>query len=884
MPRTVLSRILGVFRRHRLEKEFDEEVRTHLELLTERFIRRGLEPEEAAYAARRQFGGITQVKQHHRDQRAFPVGVLLQDIRHAFRQLRKAKGFTTAAALTMALGIGATTAVFAVLDTVVLRPLPYAQPERLMAFRSIDHRGAPHPVPLSYPNFFDFRKQDRVFEHLVSYRNSRFTLTDSLPAIQVPGMIVSWDLFPLLGVQPELGRGFLPEEEKPGIHVVVLGNSLWKSRFGGDPKILGRQIRINGALYTVVGVTRAGFQFPMDQPAVQLWTTLSKDASDAEFTPLTEQRGAWVVDVMARLKPGIGMEQAQAQMDLVASALARQYPDQNKNLATTSVRPELERLTGSSRRPLWILLGAVMLVLLIACANTANLLLVRGTERAREFAVRMALGASPLAIIRQLLVESLALGMLGSAGGVLLAIGALQAVLPLAGDSIPRISEVTIDGRVLLFSIAVAILTSVLFTLAPAIQAAGADPVGGLKESARNVARGHHRLRSILVAGQIALGLVLLVGAELLMASFLRLSQRDPGFRSERLLTFQIGVSGSRYDKAGLVTFCDRLLDRLKTTPGVEAAVMGMPLPLEGSQLSVGFDIEKRPAPPPDRPVSNMAIVTPGYFGAMAIPLIRGRDFVERDNTSGPRVVIVNEAFARKYFPGEEVIGKRIEPGATNGDESTQMREIVGVVGNAKQVPLGMDPDPIFYFPYKQLSWGLGTIVLRTAVPPLAMESTVQAALVSVDRQAAIYQVRTGEDRAAAAISGPRFHMVLMGSFGAVALLLTVFGLYGVLSYTVERRRREIGVRMALGAERRDVLGLVLREAAQLVGAGLVVGLAGAFACSRVLETMLYGVRPGDPLAVAGACAAMVVTSMAASHLPAARAASVDPIEALRSE
>jgi predicted permease len=773
--------------------------------------------------------------------------------------------------------------VFAVLDTVVLRPLPFAEADRLMAFRSIDRRGT-YPASLSYPNFFDFRKQNRVFEHLVSYRDSRFTLTDSMPAIQVVGEIVSWDLFRLLGVRLELGRGFLAEEEKPGTHVTVLNYSLWKGRFGGDPEMLGRQIRINGNPFRVVGVTPAGFQFPVDNPDVQLWTTLSEDVTVSEFTPLTDQRGARVLDVIGRLRSGVSAEEARAQMDLVAGALAVQYPDNNKNFATTWVRPELERMAGGSRKPLWILLGAVALVLLIACANVANLLLVRSRERAREFALRTALGASRLAIVRQVLIESLALGLLGSAGGILLALGALKAVLPLADESIPRISQASIDGPVLVFSIVVAVVTSVLFSLAPAIQAAGADPTGALKEGARNIARGHDRFRGALVVGQITLGLVLLVGAELLVTSFLHLVQRNPGFRAEHLLTFDVGLPENQYNVARQIAFCDQLLKRLRAIPGVQASATGVPLPLEGNQMSIGFDIEERPVPAPDRPRSDMAIVTPGYFGAMGIPLLKGRDFTERDDAQAPRVLVVNEAFARKYFPGQEAIAKRIEPGATNGAEGTRKREIVGVVGNAKQVPLTAEPDPIYYFPYKQLSWGIGTIVLRSAVPPLEVESAARGALASLDRQAAMYRVRTGQERTMTAIAQPRFQMVLMGTFATVGLLLTGTGLYGVLSYTVERRRREIGVRIALGAGRKEVLGLVFRHAMQLVAAGLILGLASAVAAGRLLETTMYGIRPGDPLILVGACCTLVITGMTAAYLPAARAASVDPMETLRSE
>ncbi len=871
----VLSRILGTFRRRRLDEEFDDEVRGHLKMLEARFIGRGMDPVEAFYAARRQFGGVTQVKQDLRERRALPaIDVLMRDVLHAFRQLGKAKGFTVSAALTLALGIGSSTAVFAVLDAVVLRPLPFAEPDRLMAFRSVDRHGTPQPTQLSYPDFFDFRKQNRVFEHLLCYRDTGFTLTDSLPAIQVAGEIVAWDLFSMLGVPLELGRGFLSEEEKPGTHVVVLSHALWKSRFAGDKGILGRAIRINGMLFTVVGVAPSGFQFPMDAAAVELWVTLSEDAA------ASDQRGARMLDAIGRLKPGVSAEQAQTQMDLVAGGLAQQYPG-NKNVAKTLVLPELERLAGSSLKPLLILLGAVAMLLLIACANVANLLLARNAERAREFALRTALGASRPAIVRQMLIESLALGILGAAGGVLLALGALNAVLPLAGESIPRLSQASIDGRVLAFSIVVAVLTSVLFSLAPAFQAAGADPAGALKEGAHSIARGHDRFRSALVIVQITLGLVLLVGAELLMASFLHLVQRDPGFRADHLLTFDIGLPETQYNVARQIAFCDQLLEHLRASPGVRAAATGRPLPLQGHEMRAAFDIEERPAAVPDRPRSDMAIVTPDYFGAMGIPLLKGRDFSEQDNSEAPPVLVVNQAFARKYFPGEDVIGKRIQPGA---GRSPTMREIVGVVGDTKQAALGADPDPIYYFPYKQLPWSIGTIILRTAVPPLELESAARSALASLDRQVPIHRVRSGEELSAREIARMQFLIMLMGSFAAVSLLLTGTGLYGVLSYAVARRRREIGVRIALGAGRVQVLGLVFRQAVRLVAAGLILGLAGAAACGRLLGTMMYGIRSGDPIILVGACSVLVVTAMAAAYIPAARAASVDPMQALRSD
>lgn len=886
MLRALLSRIGGTFRRRRLEEEFDEEIRAHLQMLAGRFIGLGMDPAEARYAARRQFGGVTQVCEELRERRSFPpIDVLVRDLRHGFRQLRQARWFTASAALTLALGIGAATAVFAVVDAVVLKPLPFAAPDRLMSFTSVDRRG-PHPTNLSYPNFLDFRALNRVFDHLVSYRDNRFTLTDTLPAIQVEGQIVSWDLFPLLGVQPELGRGFLAEEEKAGAHAVVLSHELWQSRFGADRAIPGKRIHLNGRLYAVAGVAPPHFHFPVDDPAVQLWTTLADDDAVSEFTPLLVQRGARVAQAIGRLKPGVTAEQARAQMDQIAGALVAQYPEDNRNVPTTRVEPEMERLTGPSRKPLWLLLGAVTLVLLIACANVASLLLARGTHRAREFAVRTALGASRLALARQLLSESVLLGVLGTAAGIALAEAGLRLVLPLAGKRlpVPRVFDAAIDLRVLVFSALLALLTTALFSLAPAARLMRPDLTDALKEGAASVAGGCHRLRSVLVVVQIALGLVLLAGAEMLIVSFLHLAGRDPGFRPDHLLTFEIGLSETRYNNAGEIAFSDRLLETLRAIPGVRAAATGMPLPLEGRQMSVSFDIEERPAAVPDWHPSDIAIVTPGYFGTMGIPLLRGRDFSQRDDARAPRVLVVNQAFAQKFFPGEEVIGKRIKPGASSGKDGLRLREIVGVVGDARQSPGASEPEPIYYFPYKQLPWGIGTIVLGTVRPPLELESAVRAAVTSLDREVPVYQVRTGEERATMAFAIERFVMVLMAAFAAIALVLTLTGLYGLLSYVVARRQREIGLRIALGALRAEVLGLVLRHAARLLAIGLVLGLAGAAAAQRLLQSSLFGIRAGDPTFLAVAGGLIVLVGLAAAWLPALRAASVDPMRALRSE
>lgn len=875
--RVWISRLLGTFGRRRRDVELDEELRVHLEMLQERFVERGLEPTEAFYAARRQFGELTQVRQDLREQRALPVvEVLARDVGLALRQMRRSWGFTASAALTLALGIGATTAVVAVLQAVVLQPLPYAEPDRLVALRSLDRRSPAQPTQLSYPTFFDFREQNRVFEHLVSYRDAPFTLTDSHPPLQVAGEVVSWDLFPLLGVAPDRGRGFRREEERPGTNVVVLSHSLWMSRFGGDVDMVGRAIPLNGVLFTVVGVAPRGFQFPVDVPGVQLWVTISRDAG-AHL-----ERGGRMIDAIGRLKPGVSVDQARAEMDGVAAALARRYPDSNGNVATTWMVPELKRIAGGGEAPILLLLGAVTLVLLIACANVAGLLLARSSDRAREFALRTALGASRGALVRQLLVESLGLGALGSAAGILVAIGALKVILPLAGDRVPRLGEASVDGGILAFSAGLALLTSVLFGLAPALQAARVDPVARLKEGAPGIAPGRDRFRGALVVGQIALGLVLFAGAEVLTTAFVSLMQKDPGFRTDHLLAFDVGASESYDTDAGRIGFRDLVVEAMRAVPGVQVAATGTPLPLQGHEMRAAFDIELRPAPASLRPRSDFAIVSPQFFKAMGIPLLSGRDFTEGDDAGGAAVLMVNEAFARRFFPGEEVIGKRVRPGL--GAPPAPLREIVGVVGDARQGGLGTEADPIYYIPYKQLPWGIGTVVLRTAVPPGDVVASARTALARLDRRVPMGRVRTGEDLSAAVLAPVRFLTVLMGSFAAIALLLTVVGLYGVLSCLVAKRRREIGVRMVLGAERGQVIGIVWRRAASLVTAGLVLGSTGALGVGRLLGSALTGVPGGLPVVVVGACAALAIASAVAALVPAARAGSVDPAQTLRSE
>lgn len=864
--------------RRRLYADLSEEIRQHLEEKIDNLVEAGMSRAEATAAARREFGNVTSLEERSRDVwRLMSLEDFLSDVGYTLHQLRRQPSFAVVAVLTLAVAIGANTAVFSVVNAVVLRPLPFADPDRLVSFQSLNTQRAPRPVSLSYPDFFDFRAANRVFERVASYRDSSFNLTASGQAHHVEAQIVSWDLFPLLGVQPALGRGFLSNEEEPGSRVVVLGYGLWQELFGADPDVVGRSITLSGEPYTVVGVAPPGFRFPVDRPSVQVWTTVAVDVTS------WAQRGARMLSAIGRLRPGVTIEEAGAQMDVLASALAKQYPDDNANHTRVYVRPELERVIGNARQPLLVLMGAVALVLLIACANIANLLLARTAEREREFAVRASIGASRRRVIRQLLTEGFVLAVLGGMAGMLVAAASMHLLPAVLSDGVPRIQQVAIDRNVLLFTASVVLFTCVLFSTSPALQLAKVELVGQLKEGPRTIAPGRDRLRGALVVGQIALSLALVSGAALLVASLINSLQQDPGFRPENALKFSVSLP-AQYDESRSIAFYDRLLGRLSNIPGVQSAAGGGPLPLTGNQMSIAFNVPGRPTSRADRPRANVAIVTPGYFRTLGIPVIKGRDFSQRDSADSPPVVIVNQAFADRFFPSEDPIGKSIHPGIVTRPEGPSIRQIVGIVGNAQQFALSPAATPIYYVPFQQVPWFIDAVVVRTAVPPVTVASTVRAHVASIDGQAAVHRVGTLDELQMAAIAIPGFLTLLLGSFAGMALLLAAVGLYGVVSHSVGRRTREIGVRMALGATRASVLAMVLRQAMVLVGAGLAIGFGAALAGSRLLANMLYGVEPHNPLLLAIACCAITLAGIVAAYFPAHRAASIEPMRALRAE
>jgi putative ABC transport system permease protein len=880
-------RLRQLWSRWRANKaDLDRELQNHLDLEAEEQQGEGLSSEEAARAAHRALGNVTLIREDVRMARGFPrFETLLQDLRYGMRQLRHNPGFTVTAVITLALGIGANTAVFSVVNAVLLRPLPYLHPSRLVSVQLRNPRRPGSNFPFSYPNFFDFRRQNHVLAHMVTYHDSQFTLTGNGRPLHLDGEVVSWDLFPLLGVRRALGRGFLPAEEKVGSHVVVLSHKFWLSQFGGNRNIVGRMLTLDEHPYTIVGVASKGFSFPPDNPSIQLWTTI---AVDAEVTPgnqpITQQRGADILPVIARLKPGITLDQARAQLDVIARALAKQYPDTNSSCTAASVQPELDKLVGGTRRPLLILLGAVGLLLLIACANIASLLLARVSAREREIAVRTALGAGRGRVVRQLFTECLLLSLGGSAAGVLVSLVALRALVPLAATGIPRLTHAGIDWHVLAFTAVLAATTSVIFGIVPARQTGNVELVASLKEGSRGSSSSNERLRGALVVAQIMLSLILVTGAALLMASFFSLENSNLGMRTDHLLTFRFSLPETLYNETRQVNFYDRFLQHLRSVPGVKSAAGIWPLPLGGDAATIAFDIQERPARASSWPVANMAIVTPTYFATAGVPLLEGRAFTDRDSAKAPPVVIINKAFATKYFSGEDPLGKGIEPGATTGAGGARVHEIVGVVGNTKLSVLSARSTPIYYLPYKQLPWMPPPVIVRTAVPPRSIESTVRREMAALDPQVPLYEVRTMDDLLSLGVVTPRFHALLLGSFAAVAVLLTMVGLYGVMAYSVVRRTREIGVRVALGASQSAILSTVLKRAMTLIIIGMTLGTGGALAANQLLRSMLFGVAPLDPAIFSLAGLLVAATGLLATLIPARRATRVDPMTALRHE
>jgi putative ABC transport system permease protein len=800
-----------------------------------------------------------------------------QDFLYAVRRLLKAPGFTLVAVLTLALGIGANSAIFSVVNGVLLKPLPYPEPDRLVG---VYHTTDGQRAVMSGPNFTDVSRAATSFESAAAISTGRMILTGEGEPTRLAIAEVSASLFSVLRVRPALGRAFNADENTPGRNnLVILSHGLWQQRFGSDPSVIGRRITLDGVSKEVVGVMPAGFSYPSGRDA---WLPVDYDEGF-----VTKQRGAWYLSVVARLKPGVTPQQSAAEVEAIGRNLARQYPDANAEIGMTTY-PLLEAMVGNIRPTVMILLGAVGFVLLIACTNVANLLLARAATRETEMAVRTALGAGRGRLVRQLLTESVLLSLVGAGFGLLLAVWGVELLTNLKPQGIPRLDNVRIDGVAILFTIAVGVVTGVLFGLVPAF-AATRGLSATLKESGRGAvtSRSAGRVRGALVVTELALAVMLLVGAGLLMRSFIKLQAVDPGFKVDPALTFDLTLPDARYkEMEQQIAFYDQLLPRLRGLPGVQAASAVMGLPLAGLDFIISFEVAGRPpVPPAQQPAMQVRVATPEYFSTLGIPLKRGRMFTEDDRLQSPKVVLITEAAAKQYFPSEDPIGKTIKLGWGRGPGKPRAGgEVVGVVGDIKAEGLDEPNPPQIYMPLRQWPVSFMTVVLKTSVPPTSLTEAARAQVAAIDPNLPLSNIGTLDAIVAKSISQQRFYMTLLSVFAAVALVLAAIGIFGVLSYAVSQRTREIGIRMALGAQERTVIGLVVRQAMALVAAGVVAGTLLALYLSQTMTKMLFSVRPTDPATFVSVAAVLAGVALLASYLPARRATRVDPIVALRSE
>ncbi|HET9713468.1 MAG TPA: ABC transporter permease, partial [Pyrinomonadaceae bacterium] len=879
----VRKRLSGLNLAPAQEAEIVEELAQHLEDVYERSLKTGANQSEAKRLALLELDDDKLRNEIQRSQKPFreqPVpgsgrsnmlADLLHDLRYAARTQLKNPAFTIIAVIALALGIGANTAIFSVVNTVLLRPLPYKDPERLvMVWEDATKAGFPRDVPTN-ANFLDWRDQNHVFEGMAAISFDNFNLTGAGEPERLDGRRVSASLFQILGVDPQIGRVFTAAEDQPGSErVVVLSYGLWQRRFGGDPGIVGKALNLNGASYTVVGVMPARFHFPAIDD--QIWVPIA-------FTPQqAADRTTHYLTVLARLKPGVTLSQAQTEMSTIATRLQQQYPQSNTDVgaAVTSLQ---EDLVSDIMPALLILLGAVAMVLLIACANVANLLLARAAVRQKEIAVRVALGARRQRLIRQFLTESLMLSTMGGIVGLAIAYGGLILLRSFIPENIFQAREISIDFKVLGFTLIVSVATGVIFGLAPAIQAARFNQIETLKEGGRDAATGSSskRLRSLLVTVEVAISLVLLIGAGLLINSFLHLRQIDPGFRIDNLLAMKFVLSAPKYGEAERRSaFYKELIQRVEALAGVRSAAVTTSLPLYSPQNSITMVFDGRPEPPPGQePIIGTTIISPEYFDTLGIPLLKGRNLTEQDTRTSPRVVVINDAMARRYWPNEDAVGKRIAFGKVQKPEDWV--QVIGVVKDVRQ-RLIINAKPQMYFSHQQTDFfAPGDLVVRTDVDPTTMAATVRNAVWEIDKDQPVSDIKTMEDVFADSIARQRFSMLLLAIFASVALVLAAVGIYGVMSYSVAQRTHEIGIRMALGAQTGAVLKLAVSYGMKLMIIGIVIGLVAAFVLTRVMSTLLFGVTATDPTTFTLIPLLFVCVAAIASYIPARRATKVDP-------
>ncbi|MGO8735801.1 MAG: ADOP family duplicated permease, partial [Terriglobia bacterium] len=877
------------------EAEIVEEVAQHLEDRYQELVAGGATENEARRLALEELSdedllarGLRRVEQEVPQEPLVPgkegrsnfLASIWQDIRCGLRMLRKNPGFTAVAVITLALGIGANTAIFSVVNGVLLRPLPYKNPGRLVQLWATNTKWKASRMILSPADFFDLADENQVFEEASIYRPGDMNLAGRGEPERVWSARVSTNMFKLLGVRPALGRAFLPDEAQPGKgQVAIISHGLWERRFGGDGAILGKPVTLDTSPYVVVGVMPLGFAFP--RATTDVWVP---------FVPTTDElrsHGLQEAFAVARLKRTVRLEQAQADMNPIAARLANAYPKTNEGRGFRLV-PLQEEIVGDVRPALLVLFGAVGLVLLIACANVANLSLARGAGRQREIAIREALGASRPRVIRQLLTESLLVALIGGGLGLLFAPGGIVLLRTIGPADFPRLNGVGIDRWVLWFTFGVSVVSSILFGLVPAFQVSKPDLRGSLKEAAMTshlgfTTFGRHRTRSILVISQVALALVLLAGSGLLIRSFWRLVTVDPGFDVHNVLTMSVSLPSTKYSTTpARNAFFQDVLNRVAALPGVTAAGAVNMSPISGGAVTYSFEIEGHPsARAEESPEAELEIISPGYFQAMGVKLLRGRGFTNQDRRGAPVVAIISQALARRYWPNEDPVGRRIL-----GEWSARgLTEIVGVVSDTRDIALAAAPRPQLYLPYLQFdNFGYMTLAVRASSNPLEIAHPIEAQVWAVDRDQPVADVMTLEGVLSKSVAEPRFRTLVLGIFAGLALSLALVGVYGVMSYTVIQRTHEIGIRMALGAERGNVLRLVVRQGFALTFMGLGAGILVALALTRFLVAFLYDVRATDSATFVAVSFVLAAAGLVASYIPARRATKVDPMEALRYE
>jgi putative ABC transport system permease protein len=871
------SLLHNLFARQHSDRELDAEVRSYLENLTEEKMRNGMPPEEARRAARIELGGIEQVKEDVREVRAGAwLDSLLQDLRYGARMLRKNPAFTAIAILTLAFGIGANTAIFSVVNAVLLRPLPYSNSQQLIVIRETSQSVGTHSP--SYPDFLDWRKQSRTIGQMAAINNRAFNLSGIAQPENINGYAVSPNCLSMLGLRPFLGRDFLLSEEAPGTApVVMLSYALWQSHLGADPNAVGKTITLDGRSFTIIGILPPNFRL---EDKTDIVAPIGVWAAE-----MMERGNRGDMGVLGRLAPAATFQQARSELDTIAAALQKAYPVENAGIAVavTTLRDDL---VSDTRSAILVLFGAVVFVLLIACVNVANLFLVRGAARSREIAVRQACGASRSRLVRQMLTESFVLATLGGAFGILIGALGIVGLRHLISTDMMQSTVIGMDRSVLLFSGAMVVLVAIAFGLFPAWQASQPRVQETLKDGGRSstASAAQHRLRGVLVMAETALALILLVGAGLMMKSMYRLLQVNPGFQPERVLTMEMDLRTAQYSKSpATLNFWQQVLERVRAIPGVENVALGTVVPFSGNHNRGDITIEGIPAPDPTKfPHPDYHSISPDYTNVLGIPLMRGRNFTDADTETAPPVALINTTMARRYWPNEDATGKRFHWGHPGAKDP--WITIVGVVGDTRLYGLANPSRLEVYLPFRQDFKTDMYLVLCSSVDPAGLTTAVRDTVAAIDKDQPVFNVTTMQQLVDDSVSTPHLTLVLLGLFSGLALVLAAIGIYGVISYSVQQRTHEIGIRMALGAQRSNVLSLVVGQGVKLAAIGVLIGIAAALGLMRLLTTFLFGVSANDPITFAAASAILLLVALAACYIPARRAIAVDPMVALRYE